>query len=98
MKLSEAEDARNRSEAALTNLQVVLEQFQLGESVNYYNVIIDKMKQTNFVTSNKQTKKETYMQRQKKSETKRKNLDEPMKNYGMKSLDYIRSWRNPALV
>ncbi|XP_032524396.2 thyroid receptor-interacting protein 11 isoform X2 [Danaus plexippus] len=31
LKLSEAEDARNRSEAALTNLQVVLEQFQLDK-------------------------------------------------------------------
>lgn len=30
-RLSEAEDAKSRSEAALTNLQVVLEQFQLGE-------------------------------------------------------------------
>ncbi|RVE51900.1 hypothetical protein evm_003520 [Chilo suppressalis] len=30
-KLSEAEDARSRSEAALTNLQVVLEQFQLDK-------------------------------------------------------------------
>lgn len=30
-RLSDAEDAKNRSEAALTNLQVVLEQFQLGE-------------------------------------------------------------------
>lgn len=29
-KLSDAEDARIRSEASLTNLQVVLEQFQLG--------------------------------------------------------------------
>lgn len=29
-RLSEAEDARSRSEAALINLQVVLEQFQLG--------------------------------------------------------------------
>ncbi|CAB3236611.1 unnamed protein product [Arctia plantaginis] len=30
-RLSEAEDAKNRSEAALTNLQVVLEQFQLDK-------------------------------------------------------------------
>lgn len=30
-RLSEADDARSRSEAALTNLQVVLEQFQLGK-------------------------------------------------------------------
>ncbi|XP_075987960.1 uncharacterized protein LOC142984322 [Anticarsia gemmatalis] len=31
VRLSEAEDARSRSEAALTNLQVVLEQFQLDK-------------------------------------------------------------------
>ncbi|XP_013184726.2 thyroid receptor-interacting protein 11 isoform X1 [Amyelois transitella] len=31
VKLSEAEDARSKSEAALTNLQVVLEQFQLDK-------------------------------------------------------------------
>lgn len=30
-RLSEADDARSRSEAALTNLQIVLEQFQLGK-------------------------------------------------------------------
>lgn len=31
MKLSEAEDQNNRSNAALTNLQLVLEQFQQGK-------------------------------------------------------------------
>lgn len=30
-RLSDAEDAKSKSEAALTNLQVVLEQFQLGK-------------------------------------------------------------------
>ncbi|XP_045781136.1 thyroid receptor-interacting protein 11-like isoform X1 [Maniola jurtina] len=36
-KLSEADDARSRSEAALTNLQVVLEQFQLDKERDIHN-------------------------------------------------------------
>ncbi|CAG4960945.1 unnamed protein product [Parnassius apollo] len=36
-RLSEAEDARNRNEAALTNLQIVLEQFQLEKERDIAN-------------------------------------------------------------